>query len=350
MVKDTVTMFDIARQAGVNQSTVSLALRDDPRIPAATRLRIAEAAKHLNYTPNHLARSLSGGRSRVIGVMLPDMINRFFLPHVQEIHAGAEAGGFTLSVKFCDWDSQREEGGLQQFCESRVEGVIWAPINRSEDDTIAKINKIQASGARCVILGPTEMGNVAPWVGVYESDAVRIGVEYLVGLGHRRIGIATATQIPGVRAQLHRHRLSMFCDAFRAAGVTINEADIYTTSDNEYGGVRIAAQIAAHGPSQRPTAVFAADDLLARGLIAGLSISGISVPGDVSVLGLDDAPGDTDGEVAITSVSPESREMGRQVIRLMLKQVTNRGAATSPQNIVLKPRIVERDSCRPPRR
>jgi LacI family transcriptional regulator len=338
-------MFDVARRAGVNQSTVSLALREDPRIPAETQRRIADIARQMNYVPNHLARSLSGGRSRMIGLMLADMANQFFVPHLEEIRAGTEAAGLALSVIFCDWDPQREERGLMQFCENRVEGIIWSPAACPRNEVSTIVRKIQASGARCVMLGTNDQAIPATRVCVQEGDAVHAGAEYLVGLGHHHIGIATATKMAGARAELHRNRLARMRHAIGECGGRVDAGDVFDTADNDYGGVRIAAEIAARPPADRPTAIFAADDRLARAMVAGLLTNGIRLPEDLSVLGFDNAPGDANGEVSITSVSLESREIGRRAIELLVEMINRRSAPDRKEAFVLAPRIVERASC-----
>lgn len=345
MSRNTVTMFDVARHASVNQSTVSLALRDDPRIPEATRRRIAEAARELNYTPNHLARSLSGGRSRVIGVMLPDLANRFFVPHLQEIQKGAQAAGLSLTVKFCDWDLESEERGLRHFWESRVDGVIWSPIERPHDEMAELARRIKLANAQCVVIGTTELRLEAPRVGMSEIGAIRTGIEYLLKLGHRKLGIATAARMPGVRSAVQSRRDAAMRSILAEAGLPVRQTHVYTTSDNAYGGVGLAAQIASTDPDKRPTAIFAADDMLARALIAGLTISKVKVPNQISVLGFDDAPGDAESEVALTSVSLQSRETGARVTRLMLDLLARNSKVPPDVVIELQPKIVERDSC-----
>jgi DNA-binding LacI/PurR family transcriptional regulator len=342
-----VTIIDVAREAGVDNSTVSLALRGDRRITERTRARIREVATKLNYMPNQLARSLSGGRSRVIGVMLPDMENRFFTPPLEEFQAVAEQRGYAINVKFCSWDSRREERGLAQFCESRVDGVIWSPASGSLDRMKALIDRLHASGSQFVLmgLGPLEQAPLTHQVGMSESEALQLGVAYLLGLGHRRIGIATATLMPGIRAELHRFRLAKLRKAFAAAGVTVADEDIFETADNDYGGVGIASVLRDRLADSLPTAIFAADDMLARGLIAGLHVAGLNVPDRISVLGFDNVPGDVSGPVPVTSVSVEARENGRQAIGLLLDVVEQKVPSQPYQSIVLHPRIVVCASC-----
>lgn len=343
-------MLDVAREVGVDRSTVSLALRGDRRISPETQARVAQAAQRLGYMPNQLARSLSGGRTQVIGVMLPTMVNQFYAPHLREIQDGAEAAGLSLTVKFCDWDLASEERGLRHFCESRVDGVIWSPVDRPERDMNALVDKIENAGARCVIIASAELKLNASRVAISQESAVQAGIEYLKKLGHQRIGIATAKDVSGMRSAVHQIRLGVMRMLFAGAGISVADRDIFATSDNEYGGVRLAARIAAMPAEERPTAIFAADDMLARAMVAGFLVHNVRVPQDISVLGFDDAPGDVDSEVAITSVSLQARECGRQLIKLMLELMRRRTDDTAPKTVILEPRIVERDSCDRPRR
>ena len=338
-----VTIVEVARATGLDNSTVSLALRGDRRIAEQTRLRIADVARRLNYVPNQLASALSSGRSRVIGVMLPGMENQFFAPHLEEFQAAAERSGNAIAIKFCDWDSQREEAGLLQFCSSRVDGLIWCPAGGSNEQLKATADKLHAARMPFVILGgPSKMGHL---VGTAEGAALKLGAEYLVGLGHRRIGIATATRVPGLRGALHRNRVLQLREALLAAGARVDAADIFETGDNEYGGVEFAVPLRERAPFSRPTAIYAADDMLARALVMGLRVAGIGVPSGVSVLGFDDAPRDASGPVPITSVSLEARGNGRAAIALLLDVIAGKVPPSPFKTIRLSPKIVERASC-----
>jgi len=347
MAKTRVTMMDVARSLGVDHSTVSLALRCDPRIPEQTRNRVRQAAQKLNYMPNQIARTLSGGRSRVIGVMLPDMRNQFFVPHLEEIQAAAERSDLSVSVKFSNWDLEREDRGLMQFCASRVDGIIWAPILRSEDSMAGMLRKAESAGAKLVLLGGMNMGLKLNRVRCSSLEATRVAVDYLVKLGHRRVGVAGAISMDGNRGDHHRIRVQDMRDSLANAGRPVREEDVFVTADDLCGGVEIAGQIARRARADRPSIVFAADDMLAREMIAGFAVTGVNVPNDISVLGYDDAPGDAAGPVALTSVSLRGRDVGRAAGQLLVDLVENGTPADSPQLVKIQPEIVERASCIP---
>lgn len=346
MAKRT-TILDIARAVGVDNSTVSLALRDDTRITEMTRHRVQKAARQLNYVPNQLARSLSGGRSKLIGVMLTEMENRFFSPALEEFQAAAERNGVALTVQFCSWNPEREERGIEQFCGGQVEGIIWTPTNGETERYKRLLWRMESAMIPCVMFGLTGRMDklMAHQVGISEGEATRAGLEYLLKLNHRRIGVATATTTQGMRSVLHRNRLGHIHSAASDLGMEIDGQLTWDTEDNTYGGVEIAARMMRMPRADWPTAVFASDDMLARAMLSGLRAFGVRVPEEISVLGFDDAPDDAAGPVALTSVSLEARRNGAEAFDLLMGLIEKRVKAEPYRVIKLSPRIVERASC-----
>lgn len=344
-----VTIIDVAKLAGVDNSTVSLALRSDPRIRPETRERVRRAAAKLNYLPNHLARSLQGGRTKVLGVLLTDM-HPFYSPAMEEFNAAADAAGCTLHVKFYGWDAARERQFVGQFCESRVDGLVWVPSDRSTPEFAELVSKMRATMVPFVALGLTDRKTHAlPFheVGVSTGESVRLAVDYLARHGHRRVAVATASQVAGQRGELHRNRLRLIREALDEAGLTPRPQDVLETRDNEYGGVTLAGEIARRPAADRPTAVFAADDMLARSVVASLHCLGVAIPDQISVIGYDDAPGDVDGPVPITTVSLKTREVAQQAMRLLLDLIEQRVPPEPCRSIAIVPELVERASVGP---
>ena len=345
-----ITMADVAAEAGVDKSTVSLALRDDVRITEATRACVRQAAARLGYVPNNLARALSIRRSRLIGVLLTDAENRFFAAPLEEIHEHAGAAGYAVSVKFSGWEPARERLCLRQFCESRVDGLIWATAFSAADVIDAGLTGgLSAGGVPIVTLGNAFLlqQGVAHCVGMQTATAIQCGIDHLAALGHRRIALAAAAAANSLRGRMHRDRIGWARDALANAGCSVATVDSLDTADNQYGGVDLAAQLVRRPRAEWPTAIFALDDMLARALIAGLVALGVRVPGEISVLGFDDAPGDTEGPVPVSSVSLEARAVGRQSIGLLLGLLDGTGPSKPVQSIVLQPRITVRASCAP---
>jgi LacI family transcriptional regulator len=340
-----ITIADVARHVGVDASAVSLALRGDLRISEATRNRISEAAQQLGYVPNDLAKSLRGGRSRIIGVMLTDLSNHYFAGPLEEFQSMAEPAGYALSVKFSSWDMERELRGIYQFCEGRVEGIIWAPCESHTPEFAQTVARSAVAKIPIVCLGRQDQCHS---IGVSVDASLTVALKYLSELGHRRVGMACATRVVGWRSNLQAQRLLQFRNLAPNFGITLKEEDIFDSSDNAYGGVGIASKLAHRAPKDRPTAVFTADDMIGRALLAGLTALNVRVPHEISVLGMDNAPGDDVGELPLTTVSLEASETGRGAMRLLLDLIERRVPAYPLQAVLLSPRLIVRSSCGPP--
>ena len=368
MAAKKTTIHDVAREADVNYSTVSLALRGDQRIRSYTRQRIQTAAHRLGYVPNQLARSLSRGATHTIGVMLTD-IHRGFTDPLEEFQDIADRARYMISVHFSSWDQARERAGLRHFCESRVEGVIWAPAQWYGETFAQTVENMKATGVPVVMLGLQRPPYDVPFhqVGTSLRDRLTMALDYLMGLGHRHIGLASAPAPAGTEASTaperqadhgahHSRRyfsqpegIAMVRQAMQARGLALAEQDLFTTADNDYGGVEIAVHLFRRPREHWPTAVIAADDRLGRALTKGLWALGVKVPEEISVLGFD-VPSAETGQPPLTAVSQDSRRMGTFAMDLLL-QLIKQQIPHQPQKItVMPPRLVEAGTCGPPRK
>lgn len=339
--------MDVAREAGVDFSTVSLALRKDPRIKEATRERIQAAAKKIGYFPNQLAKSLSGGATRVIGVMFTEM-SRFFASPLEEFQRIGEAAGYTLSVHFSWWDMERERKGMSQFRDNRVEGVLWAPdaFDTSLTETAALLQEARIPTVMLGLIHDDEARTVpCHQIGIDIRHGLRLGLEHLLAHGHRRIAIATATGMEGKRADMFQLRLRLLRELFAEHGLPLDDADIHQTTDHEHGGIEIAMQLSRRPRAKRPTAIFATEDSLARGLAKSLHALGIRVPADISLLGYDVGSDEPMGAVPLSTVSLESKDIATRAVGLLLDLMRQKVPAEPRQIIVVPPIIIERGSC-----
>lgn len=334
----------------MDSSTVSLALRKDPRIRAETRERIEEAARRIGYMPNRIARSLSGGTTKVIGVMLTEM-NRFFAGPLEALQNVGEDASYTISVHFSWWDRLREQQGMRQFCENCVEGVIWAPnaFDTSLRDTAQILRQANIPAIMLGLVHDDPQQTVpCHQIGIDMKAALRMGLEYLVKLGHRHIAVASAAGMSGRRGDMFRLRQRILSELFEEMRLEPLEENLYLTADHEYGGIEIAMALTRLERQQWPTAIFVAEDSLARGLARSLQALGVSVPGDISLLGYDVSSGEYADPVGLSTVSLESKEIASEAMTLLLDLIAKKIPA-QPYRIVTSPAIiVERDSCGAP--
>ncbi|WP_043586890.1 LacI family DNA-binding transcriptional regulator [Geminisphaera colitermitum] len=345
------TIMDVAREAGVDYSTVSLALRKDPRIKTETRERIEAASKKIGYYPNRLARSLSGGATRVIGVMLTEM-SRFFATPLEEFQRIGEAAGYTLSVHFSWWDMERERKGMQQFCENCVEGIIWAPnvFDTSLKETATLLHNARIPAVMLGLIHDDDAHTVpCHQIGIDIRNGLRLGLEYLLSLGHRRIAIATAAGMEGKRGDMFQLRLRILRELFAELGIPLADTDTFLATDHEHGGIEIAMQLASRPRTDWPTAIFAAEDSLARGLAKSLHAIGINIPRDISLLGYHVSSDELMGPVPLSTVSLESGNFATRAIDLLIGLMRKKTPSLPHQIITVPSTIIERESCARPR-
>ncbi|MDR1283557.1 MAG: LacI family transcriptional regulator [Opitutaceae bacterium] len=349
-IRKRPTIMDVAREAMVNFSTVSLALRQDPRIKTETRERIETAAQKIGYYPNRLARSLSGGATRVIGVMLTEM-SRFFATPLEEFQRVGEAAGYTLSVHFSWWDMERERKGMRQFRENCVEGVIWAP-NVFDTSLRETATLLHNAGIPAVMLGliHDDGDRTVPChqIGIDSKSGLRLGLEHLLSLGHRRIAIATAAGMEGKRGDMFQLRLRLLLELFAELGLPLADSDTFLATDHEHGGIEIAMQLVRRPRADWPTAIFAAEDSLARGLAKSLHALGINIPGDISLLGYHVGPDELMGPVPLTTVSLEIDNFATRAIDLLIGLMRKKTPDNPHQIITVPSSIIERASCAGP--
>ena len=349
MSDNTITMNGLAKNLGMDKSTVSLALRNDPRISTETKERVISMAKAHNYTPNNLARSLSTGQRKTLGVMFPEMLGSFFGPMLDAMYEVASAKGYVLSSYFCSWDSRREEAGIRQFCENRFDGILWAPSGEGKDiKNTASI--VESMGLSMVLLGIfPEKHHFSRYnqVGIDEEDSIKLAFDYLHELGHRDIAIATSTADRFHEAL--RLRVDRMLKYSASLGIAIPEHNILRTVVPAHGGVLIAAEIMKRPPHLRPTAVLAVDDNLAKSLSVGFLSLGVKIPEDISILGYDNAEDDSKYPVPITAVSLETARTGLEATALLLDLIEKRHPSGKGTIRRIEPEIIIRSSCSSPR-
>jgi LacI family transcriptional regulator len=333
----SATLQHVADAAGVHRSTASRAL--DPGtaglISPAVVARVADAASRLGYRRDLLAAGLRNSRSRLVGVLVPDMANPVFAPILGGIEAGlAEAGYATLVA-----NARQDAGSLdliEELVGRRAEGVILATA-REHDPVLA----------RCLALGlPTVLVNRAdpegrlPAATSDDREGMGLAVRHLAALGHRRIGhLAGPGDVSTGQLRAAGFRIAMLALGLDAGCVVA--APAYSRD----AGRAAAAVLLAQYPEI--TAVAAANDLLALGAYQALALRGLSCPGDVSVTGYNDMPLVDMVQPPLTTVRIPHDRIGREGARLLLERMAamrGRGTGPPPAESVMTPALVVRDS------
>ncbi len=351
-----LTIQDIARLAGVSHSTVSRVLNKKPDVDAATRERVLRVVREQGFVPNLAATRLAGGRSQILGVLVPPLS----WPYIQDITQG------TISTSL-EWPIVPEimRGVTESISASPYELLLYS-ISQHKDhreiiqrilatQLISGLLAILPDGAADQLLTVHEQGLPVvliddqgshpdlPWVGTDNRYGAYLAVKHLLGLGHRRIG-----HIRGLYA-CSEERFQGYCDALREAGITPDPALVLQGDFAPASGQACARAFFAM--PERPTAIFVGNDQMAYGVLSVAQQLGVRIPEDVAIVGFDDIPLSGYIRPALTTVHQPFFEMGQRAAELLLSLVASpdaaaqNGAQSAPVHIQLATSLTVRESC-----
>ncbi len=326
-------MEDVAREAGVSRALVSLVMREQPNVSDDRRARVRSAAQRLGYRPNAMARSLASRRTRTVGVVLDDLRNPFFAEIAGGVEELASELGYQLLLGAGGRLARRERAALATLLEYRVDGVILvSPRMRTGDIAAA------AAEVPVVMVGRQVRGVDADFVLIDEMHGTELVLDHLVGLGHERIA-----HVDGGTGAGGPQRRAGYLRGMRARRLG-SHSRVIGGDFTEEAGTNAARQLLAEG--ELPTAVFAANDMVAAGLLGGFDRAGIQFPEQVSIVGYDNISIAHLAHVSLTTVDQPRTEMGRLALELLLDRIDNRRPNVVRQ---LEPTLVVRSTTGPPR-
>ncbi len=305
------TIRDVARRARVSHQTVSRVINGQENVTAATRERVLDAIRELEYVPSAVARSLSSNRTHTLGMVTTDVSDHFFSEAVAGAEAEARKRGYFLIIGSIEEGSEDDERTyLRLMLERRVEGLIVAMprLRLAEDDLLADA---VARIPTVLVASDIELAG-ADHVDIDNRRGGQEATAYLAAQKHRIIATITGPlDWPSARARLDGYR-----DALRDAGISADRALVEPCVDwGLDSGRRAADRLLESAP--KLTAIFAQSDLLALGAIAALRARGMRVPEDVSVVGFDDIPVSSAFDPPLTTVRQPMREVGELAARLI---------------------------------
>ena len=339
MPRSRPTQRQIAEEAGVSRTTVSLVLNDVPgvRVSPKTRQRILEVAHRLDYHPDAAARTLVSGRTQTIGFVLCQSPDRVFadafLPEVlRGVGDAVQENGFRVLIHSVE-DVTAPEAYIGLVREKHTDGIILSGP-RSDD---LQLPRLKAEGFPVALLGQLP-GSDIPFVDVDNVGAARQAVEHLVGLGHRRIGIITNAPLAYTAA---RDRLAGYRQVLEGAGIPFDEGLVRYGDFREESG-RVAMTQLLDLP-ESSTAVFVASDLVAFGALVAIKERGLRVPRDVALVGFDDVQLAHYVDPPLTTMRLPAYELGYRAATLLTQLIG--GKPVEEQEILLQTELVVRQSC-----
>ena len=301
------TIYDVARLAGVSTATVSRALNGTARIAPDTRAVIDAAVEELGYRPNTIARSLVTKSTQTIALLLPDIANPFYAELVRGIQQRALATGHTMLLCTTEGDPEREEEYLTLLRAKQVDGVLVDGLVLPPD----RIAHFVREGLPIVCLDRDVDSTSVPLVQVDNRLGARMATEHLLSLGHRRVAHIAGARDLGISEE----RIAGYRDAHGAVGLEPDLALLAVGSFTDEGGYEAMRTLLAR---TELTAVFAANDLSAIGVINALVESGRRVPEDVSVVGFDDIRLARFTTPPLTTIAQPALEIAKRATQLLL--------------------------------
>lgn len=334
MGKSIVRLKDIADRTGFSVNTVSLALRQSPRIPEETSLRIREAAEALNYLPNHVAKSLVSRETKTIGLVLTDITNPTLTHVAQAIELALAERGYSTLFATSNNDPAEERRVIEMFRSRQVDGMLIYPRSHRELDHIRKLRK--SNYPVVLLVGDPDAGIDA--VCVDERRGAYRAVRHLVDIGHRRIGIIDSANPLG-----NREKRDGYMQALGEAGIVYEEA--FSADPQGHTVVRgYWAMDRLMSAPNRTTAVFAANDSLAVGALRWTQKNGLRVPQDVAIIGFDNIEFAEHAATPISSVNYEIEMVTELAVERLLLLIASGDQLPEPRVTMIDPDLIVRES------
>lgn len=335
MAHERVTSIDVARLAGVSRSAVSRVFTPGASVSAHTAEKVRDAAEKLGYRPNVLARSLITGRSRMIGLVVAYLDNYFYPEALEKLSNALQAEGYHVLIFMASQTAGNIDTVLEEILDYQVDGIIMASVALSSELTA----RCQAAGVPVMLFNRAQDDAGISAVTSDNRAGGRAVAQFLLDGGHKRFGHIAGWE----GASTQRDREQGFADGLGEAGIDRYDREVGNFQIDE---ARAAARRMFDRPD-RPDAVFAANDHMAFAVMDVLRYElGLSVPGDVSVVGFDDVPPASWPAYDLTTVRQRANLMVERTVATLLKMIEQPGARAE-QHVLPAPLVV-RGSARIP--
>jgi LacI family transcriptional regulator len=331
-----VTIVDVAREAGVSYSTVSRVVNNNQHVRSETRERVINAMMRLGYVVNQQARSLRGGRSQVIGLLVPTIGNSYIGEIIRGIDAELSANQYDLMLYTTHRRKTKESAYVATITRGMADGLLLLlPTNIEAYSTTLRQQQFphvlidhEGIDDNSVAIRSTN------WQGAYDATC------YLLNLGHRRIALITGI----MELSCSVDRLAGYEAAYRDHGLEPDPALIYEGDffrPNGYEGASYFLDL-----PEPPTAIFASNDISAFGVIEAIRNRGLQIPDDVSVIGFDNIPEASHVHPGLTTVRQPLEHMGRLAVKMLFKRLEDPDLAG--ERVELATELIVRETCAPP--
>jgi len=330
-----VTIKDIAREIGMSPSTVSRALSDSPLVNAATKERICRVARRLGYERNEVARALVMGSSGAVGLVVPDITNPFFSDIARGVGEIADRAGYGVILCNTSGRVDRELSYVRLLRRKRVDGLVLC----STTVDAPHLREVVRGKVPFILVSRLCANEDLPYVMTDDRQGARLAVEHLIALGHERIGFIGGPE----NVQSSRDRFLEYIAVLEENECPIVEAWHHFAEFTQEAGREAGRRLLAL--TDRPTAVFAANDVTALGVLEVAEGMGLRIPEDLSLVGYDDISYASLPRIQLTTIAQPAVEMGQIAADWLFSRIATEDMAALQR--VLSPRLVVRSTTGP---
>lgn len=330
------TMKEIAKELGVSVVTVSKVLRNHEDISEATRKRVLDLVRELNYTPNLAARGLVTGKTYLVGLVVPDLLHPFFAQVAKSLSKGLLKKGYCLLISTSEEDPELEEHEINRLLSRRLDALVVA----SSAANSSLFERIQKQGMPFVLIDRNFPGFDATYVGADDEAIGALATEHLIEIGCKKIAHLRgpdnspgAGRLKGYQKALAKHKLKSM-----PGYVTMPRTVDVQSREN---GADLMRELLALHP--RPDGVFCYNDPMAIGAIHTILDAGLRVPADIAVIGSGNLHYDTELQVPLSSVDQQTDVIGERAARLTLSLMESKTPFRN-RSIIIQPQLVVRAS------
>jgi LacI family transcriptional regulator len=327
------TIKDIAKRANVSTATVSYVVNGSRTVSPELVERVQHAVAEFGYAPNAVARSLRQARTRTIGLVIEDNANPFFAEIAKGVEDQAYGRGYSVLLCNSNKEPDREHRYLDLLLTRRVDGLVFF----STTGTAERLGPFVAQGIPVVAFYRDVRDLPVDTIKVDNSLIGYTATQHLIELGHQAIACIQPAMVAGASAR----RVDGYRRAMQEAGLEVNQR-LVTRGDNLLSGGRRATWELLHEVDMPFTAIFACNDAMAIGSLAALHEAGLTVPRQVSVVGVDDIQLAAYAQPALTTVAQPKLEAGALAVDFLIERLN--GSEAPPRNVVLDTHLVVRDS------
>lgn len=334
MRNPTPRLKDIADKTGFSTNTVSLALRESPRIPVETRDVIRKAADELNYQPNHVARSLVSRETKTIGLVLTDIMNPTLTQTAQQVEMALAERGYGTLLATSNHSLEGEQRLVELFRSRRVDGMLIYPAVHNQLDHLKALRR---HFPVVLLIGGPDVG--IDVVSVDDRSGAYRAVKHLIDLGHRRIGLLN----PQSKTSGNSEKFEGYQRALTEAGIALDPALVVPT-DGHYATHGFYAFDNLMSGKNPPTAVFCHNDSLAVGALRWCHRNGRRVPQDIAIMGYDNIEFTEFAEPPISTMNYAVDVVSRTAVDRLMRLITAGADAPEPRITLIDPELVVRGS------